>query len=108
VRKDPAQGSAGAGGDRVAQRGDGGVLLEPVAHDGRVALGGEEGGDRELVMERPRDAERGVLLRGGGARRGDAGLGTGSGAVDDDGDPVCRPRGRRLGGGRQAGHEADE
>jgi hypothetical protein len=90
------------------ERCDGRVLLQAVADDGGVPLGGEHGGDRQLVVQRGRDAQRCVALARVGASGGDAGLGTGSGAVDDDRDPVCRPRCRRLWGGRQAGHEADQ
>ena len=53
-------------------------------------------------------AERGAAGPGVGPRGGEAGLGTGSAGVGDDGDPVRRPLRRRLGGGRQAGHEAGD
>ena len=59
-------------------------------------------------MQRARGAERGAARARVCAGGGDAGLGTGPERVDDDGDPVRRPRRRRLGGGRQAGHEAGE
>ena len=94
--------------DRAVQRRDRGMLLEVVADDGRVALGGEERRGRQLLAQGAGSFEGSVpslgLVPGGGDARACAR----GGGIHDDGDPLGRPRRRRLGGGGQAGDEAGQ
>src|SRR5688500_18810914 len=92
----------------IVQRCDRDALLEAVADDGRVALGGEHGRDGELVVQRARRAEGGTALGGGAASGGEPCLRTGTGCVDHDGDTVRGPRLGRLGRGREAGDQTRE
>jgi hypothetical protein len=73
-----------------------------------VALGGQPGGDGQLVVERARRAQLGALARGCRARGCEALRGARAGRVDHDRDPFAHGRGRRLRRGREPGDQTGE